>query len=134
MSQREIDEYNLFRRKNAIGEYTYNNRLDTIFVFQLTFIALLVFLILNYLATYDYISNGAKWITITTITVFVIYVYINRIVLYGKMRNKNNWGDMNYGDNTILPDGYVEAGTIGGTNGTAPPYVCVPHDAVTCPA
>ena len=50
MSEAEdINQHNFYARMNEIGEYTYKNRSDTIFVFQLMFIAILIVIVLLYL-------------------------------------------------------------------------------------
>jgi hypothetical protein len=34
-----VEEHNFYNRMNEIGEYNYNKRLDTIFIFQITFLS-----------------------------------------------------------------------------------------------
>ena len=55
------NEFNFYNRMNQVASYTYSNKMDTIFVFQLTFISLLVFIILYFLAKNNIISFTVVW-------------------------------------------------------------------------
>ena len=132
-------KYNFYQRLNQIGEYKYNNRMDTLFMFQLSFIMLLVFIILFYLSSIGVISTIAMWIVLFLFGSIVLLVFLSRTIVLPKLRDKNEWNRMNYGDGTIPPSDYVTAGVGGGITGEAPTVevkVCVPHAAtpeVKCP-
>lgn len=127
MDSETRDEYNFYQRMNEVANYTYSNKMDTIFVFQLTFISLLVFIILYYL----YKNNIITFLMLTGVSVllglFVIYVYVNRLLVYSKVRDQKNWSRLNFGDGTKPPD-YKEVGVEGGENGSVPTQRCGPAD------
>jgi hypothetical protein len=118
------DEANYYRRLNQIGEYKYNNRLDTVFIFQLTFIALLMFVALYYLSSVGIVSKIAVWIITMVLGVFLVIIYVNRLVVFGKMRDKNSWNRVNFGDDSITPSDYRNNGIAGGESGNRPTTNC----------
>lgn len=132
------DQYNFYNKLNQFGEYKYNNRLDTLFIFQLTFILILVFIILSYLSSQGIISPFIKWFVTFIFGSFVFLVFLSHAIVLPKLRDKNEWDKMNFGDGTMPPTGYVTGGVAGGkkgnapTTGTLPPAACVPVAAVTC--
>ena len=123
------NEYNFYKRMNEIGEYGYNNKLDTVFVFQLTFIVLLIFLILYYLSTIGIISKLVLSIVTITMGLFVIYVYFTRLSVFSSMRDKKVWSRMNFGDGKIVPNGYQNNGINGGVSGSLPTKNCHAKDS-----
>lgn len=124
--------YNFYQRLAQIGDYKFNNRMDTVFIFQLTFILLLVFVALFYLSSNGIISSVAMWIVLVLFGSFVTLVFLTRAVVVPKIRDKNDWNRMNYGDGTYVPNNYVSAGKVGGTSGNAPTESCVTTSTTTC--
>jgi hypothetical protein len=124
----EKDEYNFYNRMNEVANYTYSNKMDTIFVFQLTFISLLVFIILYYLAKNTIITYTILWSVSILLGLFVIFVYVNRLLVYSKIRDQKNWSRLNFGDGTVKSSTYVEHGVEGGENGPVPTQKCGPAD------
>ena len=124
-------DFNFYKRLSQIGEYKYNNRLDTLFIFQLTFIFILLFIVLSYLSRSGIISTIGKNLLLFTLGVFVLVIYLNHIVVLPKIRDSNNWNRMNYGDGTYKPDNYVVGGVIGGMNGPPPTGTCTTTPAST---
>lgn len=122
------DEYNFYQRMNEVASYTYSNKMDTIFVFQLTFISLLVFIILYYLAKNNIISYTILWSVSILLGLFVVFVYVNRLLVYSKIRDNRDWSRINFGDGTIKSANYVENGVEGGENGSVPTQRCGPAD------
>ena len=132
------DQFNFYNKLNQFGEYKYNNRLDTLFIFQLTFILILVFVILSYLSAQNVISPFIKWVVTFIFGSFVFLVFLSHAIVLPRLRDKNNWDRMNFGDGTIAPASYVSGGIAGGRKGNAPTTgedpkpKCVPVEAVTC--
>lgn len=114
---RNMDEDNFYKRMNQIGDYTYKNRMDTIFVFQLIFISLLIIIGLLYLKSINILTGFFVYPMTVILTIIVIFILVNRIVLTDKIRSKSNWYQLNFGDGTIAPSDYVSAGTTLGTVG-----------------
>ena len=126
------NNFNFYQRLTQIGEYKFNNRMDTLFIFQLTFILILVFVALNYLSSNGIISSVAMWITLLVFGSFVVLVFLSRAVVLPKIRDKNDWNRMNYGDGTYVPNNYVSAGKVGGMSGNAPTENCTTTSTTTC--
>jgi len=123
-----VNEYNFYNRMNKVASYTYSNKMDTIFVFQLTFICLLVFIILYYLAKTNVISFTLVWGVSIVLGLFVVFVFVNRLMVYSKIRDQNNWSRINFGDGTVKSSTYVEVGVEGGVDGAVPTEKCGPAD------
>jgi uncharacterized membrane protein len=131
MESETIHEYNFYERMNEVASYTHSNKMDTIFVFQLTFISLLTFIVLYYL----YKNNIITLLILTSVSIlfglFLLYIYINRIFVNSKIRDHRNWSRINFGDGQIKPANYNEAGVQGGENGSVPTQRCGPADPTT---
>lgn len=117
------NEYNFYNRMNEIGEYRYKNSSDTIFVFQLMFIAILIVIVLLYLKSVGIVTSFFVYPVCVLLTIIVIFILVNRIVLTNNIRNKRNWSKLNFGDGKIPPSEYITAGVDKGEFGlqVAPP-------------
>ena len=122
------NEHNFYSRMNEIGEYTYKNRYDTIFVFQLMFITILIVIVLLYLKSVGIVTAFFVYPACILLTIIVIFILVNRIVLTNNIRNKREWSKLNFGDGTIPPSGYITAGVEKGEFG-----VQAPSPASRCP-
>lgn len=111
------NEENFYRRMNQIGDYTYQNRMDTVFVFQLLFIGVAVIIGLFYLKSINIITPFFVYPMTILITIIILFIFINRIVLTNNIRSKTNWFQLNFGDGSISPSDYVSGGTNSGTKG-----------------
>jgi len=120
--QEDKNEHNFYTRMNEIGEYSYRNRSDTIFVFQLMFIAILIVIVLLYLKSVGIVTSFFVYPVCVLLTIIVIFILVNRIVLTNNIRDKRVWSKLNFGDGTIPPSGYITAGVEKGEFGVqAPP-------------
>ena len=128
------DEQNFYRRMNQIGEYKYQSRMDTIFVFQLIFIFLLVIIGIMYLRSINVITPFFTYPMIVFLVVIASLILINRIVLTN-LRNGNAWYELDFGTNR--PSDYVDAGTENGVRGLvnlpAPQPVCPEGQQMSTP-
>ena len=109
MSESE-EEHNFYNRMNEIGEYNYNKRLDVIFIFQLTFITILIIVALFYLKSIGIISSYIVYGISLILTIIVLLILINRFVLSNNIRNKRYWHKLNFGDGLIAPPDYISGG------------------------
>ena len=109
------NEQNFYKRMNEIGEYKYNSRLDTIFIFQIFFIFLLTVIGLMYLKSINIITPFFTFPIIMFLTIVVILIFINRVVFTNNIRDTRNWNELKFG--TVIPSDYVSAGTEKGTIG-----------------
>jgi len=105
-----VEEHNFYNRMNEIGEYNYNKRLDTIFIFQITFITILIIVALFYLRSIGLISSYIVYPISLIITIIIILILINRFVFSNSVRNKRYWHKLNFGDGLVAPPNYVSPG------------------------
>ena len=123
------NEFKFYNRMNQVASYTYSNKMDTIFVFQLTFISLLVFIILYFLAKNNIISFTVVWGVTILLGLFIVFIFINRILVYNKLRDQRNWSRINFGDGTVKSSTHIESGGVeGGVDGAVPSETCAPAD------
>jgi len=125
------NEDNFYKRMEEIGEYTFQNRMDTVFVYQLIFISLLITIGLLYLKSIGVVTAFFVYPMVVLITIIVLFILINRIVFTDKIRNKNHWYQLNFGDGNIVPSDYRSAGSATGTKGLVPGVTTVTNG---CPA
>jgi hypothetical protein len=115
---------NFYNRISDFGEYQFNLIKSTIFVYQLTFIVLLALIMFYYFNRMGYISTPNFWFLSLLLVSILVIIYINRYVIMPKIRDKNNFDRLNFGDNTLSPTIPVESGgVVGGTLGPPPPTV-----------
>ena len=112
-----VEEHNFYNRMNEIGEYNYNKRLDVIFIFQLTFITILIIVALSYLGSIGLINSYIVYLIAAILTVIIILILINRFVLSNSVRNKRYWHKLNFGDGLIVPPDYISGGKSEGEFG-----------------
>lgn len=104
------EEHNFYNRMNEIGEYNYNKRLNIIYIFQLTFINILIIVALFYLKSIGIINSFTVYSISAILTVIVLVILINRFVLSNTVRNKRYWHSLNFGDGLIAPPDYTSPG------------------------
>ena len=85
------------QRNHEIKEWYYNNKLDTLFVFQLMFISLCVLAAIAFAAKMGFISNTLVGILIGFEVVIMILLISNRAIYTDKVRNKRYWNKRIYG-------------------------------------
>lgn len=86
-------EYNnqLAKRQNEINEWTFNNKLDTLFVFQLLFIVLLLCSVLVYFHKAGF-YNATLLGALSGVLLFIVIATIaNRAMYTNNVRDKRYW-------------------------------------------
>ena len=78
-------------RVREIKEWYYNNKLDTLFVFQLIFISLCALAVVAYLSKIGFISGAVLGILIGLIVVILVLTIANRAVYTDMLRDKRYW-------------------------------------------
>lgn len=97
------------QRNQEIKEWYYNNKLDTLFVFQLIFISLCALAAIAFLAKMGFISNSVVGILIGVEIVVMILLISNRAIYTDKVRNKRYWNKRIYGVvGSPLPGGIMK--------------------------
>ena len=117
MEEINQNEQNFYKKMNEIGDYSYQNKMDTVFVFQLIFISILIIIALLYLKSINVSTSFFVYPMIILISIVDLFILVNRIVLTDKVRSKSHWFQLNFGDGTIAPSDYISAGTTNGTTG-----------------
>ena len=78
-------------RNREIKEWYYNNKLDTLFVFQLIFISICFLAVLAYLIKLGYINSAVFGIVVGINIVVLILLIANRAVYTDILRDKRYW-------------------------------------------
>jgi len=130
-TDQEKDDNAFYSRINQFGEYKYNSSLDTIFILQITFIVISIFIVLYYLNFYGLFSKVALYIVSIILTVLLIIIIINKAVVIPKVRSKTVWDQYNFGDGKLEPTTpHTVGGKDGGDSGTSRGQTCT----TTCAA
>ncbi len=134
------DKYNiqLLNRQIEISEWTYQDRMETLFVFQVLFIALMIVAILLYLRGAGLL--GKAFVGYATLLLFlvVILIIVNRSMYTNRIRDKRTWNRRDFTEDNRLDSpvkqaaGTEYANYVSGLQtkyGTTPP-----SNACNCPA
>lgn len=120
-----MNETLFYSRLNDFGEYKYKNRLDTLFVLQLTFIIILVFIGLYYLSIFGLFSKGSMYIITILLTVVLALIIVNKAIVTPKIKSKFIYDTYNFGNGTLTPTtDFKEGGSDTGESGTSPNTSC----------
>ena len=84
-------------RFREIKEWYYNNKLDTLFVFQLIFISITLIAVLAYLMKINIIGAGVLGGVVGILVIINILVIANRSVYTDKVRDKRYWSKRAFG-------------------------------------
>lgn len=92
-------------RQNEINEWSYNNKLDTLFVFQTLFITLLISAVLVYLQKAGFYSSNLLGLLTGVLLFANIAIIINRSMWTSKTRDKRYWNRRRFPtkDTGIIP-------------------------------
>jgi len=124
-SDKEKDDNAFYSRINEFGEYKFNNSLDTIFVLQITFIVILIFIALYYLNFYGLFSKLALYIVTIILVVLLIIIILNKTVVIPRIRSKAVWDKYNFGNGSLEPTtDHISGGKDGGDSGTSRSQTC----------
>jgi hypothetical protein len=97
----------LAKRQHQINEWTANNKLDTLFVYQQLLIILCATIVLVYLLKRGLISTTVFFIIIGVIGLIFIFTIVNRVQYTNKLRDGKFWNkrsfETNAGNVTICP-------------------------------
>jgi hypothetical protein len=80
-----------YARQGEINEWQAQNKLDTLFFLQLTFLFFTVLVFLIFLRQYGVITNFILWIFIGVLGVLVIGTLVNRVSYTSNSRDKRHW-------------------------------------------
>ena len=92
------------RRQSQINEWSAYNKLDTLFVSQLTFIALVFLAPLLYLKSLYILPSGVFWGIAMLIFIVVLMTIIWRVQYTDKARSNQFWHRRRFGDYSKTPN------------------------------
>ena len=116
----DSDKNMFYSRLNVFGEYSFQNRVDTLYVLQLSFIVMLAYICLHYLNRFGLFSTYAFYIVTALLVVMLVLIILNRAVVLPKFRSKNNWNEYKF--NKLPPTEPVRrVGVEGGIPGSTSP-------------
>lgn len=104
MSGDASDQYNidLASRQIEISEWSYNNKMDTLFVFQILFMSILFVSILMALKTTGMIGGPFIWYSVSIVIFIVVIIIINRSIYTENRRDTRLWNRRKFnGDNKM---------------------------------
>jgi hypothetical protein len=86
----------LATRQYEVNEWSYNNKLDTLFVFQILFVTLLFSAILVYLHKAGFFSAAFLGLIVGIVLFINVMIIANRATYTDKTRNRRYWNKKNY--------------------------------------
>jgi len=94
------DQYNidLANRQIEINNWSYNNKMDTLFVFQILFMAILFISILMGFKTTGLIGSAFIWYSLVVITILVVIIIVNRSMYTNNRRDTRLWNKRRFDD------------------------------------
>jgi hypothetical protein len=100
MTWSETDQYNidLATRQIEINEWSYNNKMDTLFVFQILFISLLFVSILMIFKSYGIVGGPFVWYSLMVVLIIVVMTIINRSMYTVNRRDYTFWNKRKFDD------------------------------------
>lgn len=98
------NDINNARRQSQINEWSAYNKLDTLFVSQLTFIALVFLAPLLYLKSLYILPSGVFWGIAFLIFIAVLMTIIWRVQYTDKARSNQFWHRRRFGDYSKTPN------------------------------
>jgi hypothetical protein len=86
-------QYNtdLATRQVQINEWAYEDKMDTLFVFQVIFMSILFLIILFYLKDVGIFPSSFTWYVVFIIALIVGLIIINRATFTAKRRDRRFW-------------------------------------------
>ena len=108
-----VAKYNnqLATRQYEINEWSYNNKLDTLFVFQILFVTVLLTAGLVYLNKMGFLSTTILGILVGILLFIDIAIIINRFNYTQKIRDKRYWNRRTF-DKKEIPQGSGSGSSI----------------------
>lgn len=99
----ETTRYNndLATRQYEINEWSYNNKMDTLFVFQLLFVSLVISAILVYLSNIGLFGSALLGLLCGLLLVVVILVLVVRAIYTAKIRDQRYWNRRQFNKKSV---------------------------------
>ena len=113
--EEQKDAYNLqlANRQIEINEWTYQNRMETLFIFQLLFISLMIVAVLLYMKGLGIVGGAFVVYTISLLALVFITIIINRTVYTNTKRDTRMWSKRRFADDNKLDSPLGRGGASG---------------------
>jgi len=98
-----VADEDLAHRQNDINQWTANNKLDTLFVYQQLLIILCATVILVYLMKRGLISSTVLYIIVTVLALIFIFTIVNRAQYTYKLRDTRYWNKRSFEQSAKVP-------------------------------
>jgi len=100
----DADKYNtdLANRQVQINNWSYNNKMETLFIFQLTFVSLLIVSILMLLKVEGFLTSVVVWYVMLIMVVLLVLIIVNRAIYNNSVRDGRYWNKRNFADDQSL--------------------------------
>lgn len=93
----------LAKRQYEINQWTSDDKLDTLFVYQWLFMVFCTGILLIYLAHVGFIGSGVAWYIFTILVIIVILIAVNRYQYTRFTRDKREWNRRTFQKYKTLP-------------------------------
>jgi hypothetical protein len=93
---------NLAARQTQINEWSYHNKMDTLFVFQILFISIIIISLLMMFAYQKIIGRAFVYYTFAILVIVDVLVIINRSMYTNQTRDTREWDKARFGGNNGL--------------------------------
>jgi hypothetical protein len=102
VDQKDIYNIQLATRQTEINEWTYDDKMDTLFVFQLIFLGIIFITILFYLYRIGIIGRGLIIYVSVVLGIVITLILISRAMHTNVSRDKRSWNRKNFdGDRSL---------------------------------
>ena len=81
----------LAKRQYEINQWTSNDKLDTLFIYQWSFMTFCAGILLMYLAQTGFISSGVAWYGFIVLVIIVALITVNRFQYTKNLRDQREW-------------------------------------------
>jgi hypothetical protein len=94
------DKYNidLANRQVEINNWSYNNKVETLFVFQIMFISLLFVAILMLLKAQGVMGAAVVWYIMGILLLMIVLIIVNRAIYTNNTRDRRYWNKKHFAD------------------------------------
>lgn len=94
-------------RQADINEWSYNDKMDTVFVLQLLFIGLVMISILFYFNGLGALGSGFAWYGTAITSIIVIVIIINRVAYSTSRRDAHSWDRRHFEEDRTMLSTYT---------------------------
>jgi len=101
-SSNEQYRIDLTNRQIEVNSWSYNNKMDTLFIFQVLFISLLFASILIALNKQGVVGSAFVWYSVIVVTLIDVIIVINRSVYTNNWRDQRYWNKRHFSDDNTL--------------------------------